>query len=60
MVVTHFDKLMAESKAEGMTEGSLMSARNLIKLGKLTNEEIAEATGLPIEKIRELADPRSA
>ena len=51
MVVTHFDKLMEKSKEEGRVE----SAQKLLELGKLTNEEIAQVTGLTIEQIEEMA-----
>ena len=59
MVVTHFDKLMEKSKeegiAEGLAEGKIESAHNLLKLGKLTNEEIAEVTGLSLDQIEAMA-----
>ena len=63
MVVTHFDKLMEKSKNEGIaegrvagiTEGKVESAQKLLELGKLTNEEIAQVTGLTIEQIEEMA-----
>lgn len=67
MVVTHFDKLMekskeegiaeglAEGKLEGLAEGKIESAHNLLKLGKLTNEEIAEVTGLSLDQIEAMA-----
>ena len=51
MVVTYFDKLMEKSKEEGKVE----SAQKLLELGKLTNEEIAQVTGLTIEQIEEMA-----
>ena len=55
MVVTYFDKLMEKSKNEGIAEGRVESAQKLLELGKLTNEEIAQVTGLTLEQIEEMA-----
>jgi predicted transposase/invertase (TIGR01784 family) len=48
----------AEGKAEGRTEGrkeaNQDSARNLLLLGILTDEQIAQATGLKLEEILSL------
>lgn len=35
-------------------------ASTLLKLGKLTIEEIAESAGLTIDRVRELATPKTA
>ncbi|MCP4353285.1 MAG: hypothetical protein GY795_48155, partial [Desulfobacterales bacterium] len=45
-----------EGKEVGMNEKAEQTARNLLSSGKLTLEEIAEATGLPSEKVRELSE----
>ena len=45
----------AEAKEKGIKEQALISAKELIKLGKLSFEEIAHCTNLPKEKIEELA-----
>ncbi|MCP4347056.1 MAG: hypothetical protein GY795_16200, partial [Desulfobacterales bacterium] len=45
-----------EGKKIGMNEKAEQTARNLLSAGKLTLEEIAEATGLPSEKVRELSE----
>ena len=72
MVVTHFDRLMmkereegksegkAEGKAEGETQAALDTARRMLTKGKLSVEEIAEYSDLPLEKVKELADSMTA
>ena len=68
MVVTHFDKLMqkereeglAEGKAEGKVEEALDTAKRMLSKGKLSVEEIAEYSDLPIDKVKELADSMTA
>lgn len=47
-----FDEIREETKCE--------MALKLINSGKLTLEEIAEYSGLPIEKVRELAQEKTA
>lgn len=44
-----------EGKIEGKIEGKAETALNLLRLGLLSKENIAKATGLPLEKINELA-----
>ena len=46
---------IAEGRVAGITEGRVESAQKLLELGKLTNEEIAQVTGLTIEQIEEMA-----
>ena len=41
-------------------EKSIEIAKQLIRLGKNTLEDIAEATGLPIATVQELAGERTA
>jgi predicted transposase/invertase (TIGR01784 family) len=43
----------AEGLAEGLTKGKLEIARNLMSMG-LSNEQIAQATGLSLEEVRGL------
>mgnify|MGYP006311634199 CR=1 FL=1 len=47
-------------KKEGIKEGIQISkketARNLLLLGVLTEEQIAQATGIPIEEVRRLKE----
>ena len=50
-----FAKGTAEGRAEGRAEGILATAANMLRAGIFTKENIALATGLPIEKINELA-----
>lgn len=53
---------LVEGRAQGITEGRVEGAQlkaieaaiNLIKMNKLSSEEIAQAQGLPIEKVLEL------
>ncbi|MCP4347068.1 MAG: hypothetical protein GY795_16260, partial [Desulfobacterales bacterium] len=47
---------MEEGKKIGIKEGKEQTARNLLSAEKLTLEEIAEATGLASEKVRELSE----
>ena len=49
-------KVMEDMREETKIE----SAVNLLKLGKLTIEEIAEAIGLSVEKVAELAKLKTA
>ena len=42
-------------RKEGMNTKALESAKNLIAMNVLTHEQIAQAIGLPLEKIEELA-----
>ncbi len=48
-------KVMEDMREETKIE----SAVNLLKLGKLTIEEIAKAIGLSVEKVAELAKPKT-
>ena len=45
---------MAEGKAEGKLESQIASAENMLK-DNLPFEKIAEYTGLPLERVEELA-----
>ena len=40
---------------QGRVQGLEQTAINLLKMHKLTNEQIAQVTGLPLEKVLELA-----
>ena len=40
----------------GLAKNAIETARKFIKMNVLTNEQIAQGTGVPIEKIKELAD----
>ena len=64
MVVTHFDKLMQKEREEGLAEGeakgALDTAKRMLAKGKLSVEEIAEYSDLPIDKVKELADSMTA
>lgn len=44
-----------EGKLEVMQEERLSTARNLLMLNILTNEQIVQTTGLPLEQILSLA-----
>ena len=44
-----------EMKAEGKQEQALSTARSLLAMGLLTPGQIAQATGLPLEEVEELA-----
>ena len=49
-----------EVKNEGKLEASIETAKTMLRLSKLSLEEIAVCSGLSIEKVRELADNKSA
>ena len=51
----YYDKWEREIAEEAITDKSLEIAMNLIAKGKLSYEDIADATGLSIEKVTELA-----
>ena len=51
MIVTHFDKLLMQEREEA----SIDTAKRMLAKGKLSVEEIAEYSSLPIEKVKELA-----
>ena len=44
-----------EGKVEGIKENAIETAKNLIRRGKYTLEEIAEDTKLSLEQVKELA-----
>jgi predicted transposase YdaD len=46
----------AEGKAEGARETAIENAKNLLKLGKLSCEEIAECCSLPLEEVQKFAE----
>lgn len=54
------DRIEEKGKLEGKTEGKLeekiATAKRMIARGKLTFEEIAEDSELPLEKVKELAE----
>ena len=53
-------EIWEEIRNEGKIEASIENAKSMIKLGKLSLEEIAVCSGLSIEKVRELAGNKSA
>jgi len=61
MCLTEFDRELyeknrkEESYNEGAMDKAIETANNLLKLNSLSYEQIAQATGLPLEKIQELA-----
>ena len=52
--------ILDEMKNDVRTETRIENARKMIKSGKLSLDEIAEFSGLSIEKVRELAGNKSA
>ena len=51
---------MEEMRNETARETSLEIAKNLLLIGKLTCEEIAQATKLTVEEVKELDGKKSA
>ena len=50
------EKGIAEGRAEGQSEARIEDAKKLLKLNLLTIEQIAQAQGLSVEKVKELAE----
>ena len=46
---------LAEGRAEGIHSNAIENAKNLIKMKVLSNEQIAQATGLSIEEVQKLS-----
>ena len=59
-----WDEIRNEARNEGRNEGiannRIETARKMIANGKLSFEEIAECSGLSLDKVRELAGNKSA
>ena len=51
----HDFDIMEEGKELGRSEAKLENARNLLTMNVLSHEQIAQAVGLPLETIEELA-----
>ena len=56
MNLTEFnaEEVIQDVKAEGREEAKIEAAQNLLKMNILTPEQIAQAQGLPLEKVLEL------
>ena len=53
-------KGLAEGLAEGEHKKAVEAARNLLKMNILSIDQIAQAQGLPLEKVQELAKKLAA
>lgn len=53
-------KAMEDMRNEAARENSLETARNLLLIRKLTYEEIAQATKLTVDDVKELNEKTSA
>ena len=53
-------EIWEEVRNEGRIEAGIENAKKMILSGKLSEEEIAQFSGLPIEKVRELAGKQTA
>lgn len=51
---TLFEEIAKDSRDEGRTEANIETAKRMLKGGKLSVEEIAEYSNLPIETILKL------
>ena len=51
-----FQHYMSQSFREGEQKKAIEAAINLLKMNKLTPDEIAQAQGLPLEKVLELQE----
>ena len=56
MMLAEFDRELYEKtvREEGRNEKAIEAATNLLKMNLLTVEQIAQAAGLPVEKVLEL------
>ena len=52
----HDSDVRREGRKEGIQENKLENARNLLTMNVLSHEQIAQAVGLSLEKVRELAE----
>jgi predicted transposase/invertase (TIGR01784 family) len=50
-----WEEVRNEGIEQGMTQSKMEAAKNLINMGILTYEQIAQAQGLPIETVKSLA-----
>ncbi|MCR5288337.1 MAG: hypothetical protein K6D93_10385 [Saccharofermentans sp.] len=55
-----WDEVRNEGINEGIANNQLVTAQKLLANGKLSYEEIAECSGLSLDKVRELAGNQSA
>ena len=55
MLAENLENLMKQERWESREESLRETARNLIKLGLLTDEQIAQATSLPLDQVRALS-----
>ena len=58
--VETMSEIWEEVRNEGRIEAGIENAKKMILSGKLSEEEIAQFSGLPIEKVRELAGKQTA
>lgn len=54
LAVSLLDTARIEGRSEGEMKGKIETAKNLKRLGLLTNEQIAQATGLSVEEVQKL------
>jgi predicted transposase/invertase (TIGR01784 family) len=54
------DEMKNEARNEGIANNQIETAQKMLKAGKLSYEDIAEYSGLSLEKVRELAGNKSA
>ncbi|WPL23735.1 hypothetical protein [Thiorhodovibrio frisius] len=54
MLVENLENLVKRERSEGREESSRETAHNLIRLGILTDVQIAQATGLPLQQVQAL------
>ena len=55
----HDDDVRYEGFQEGVSQKAIENARNLLAMNILTHEQIAQAIGLSLEKVNELAQSPS-
>jgi len=58
--VEHMFDSLEDMRNEAVSEATIEYAKKMIARGKLTLEEIAEDLGLPLDKVKELAESETA
>ena len=60
IAMTKIGQMFEQEKIEAVATNKREIAQNLIAVGKLSHEEIASATGLPLDTIKELAGEKAS
>ena len=53
-----FSNGISQGISQGIRQNAVENAKNLLAMNLLTHEQIAQAVGLPLEKVKELAQEK--